>query len=156
MQTWGDSYTGNVSSLALHTFKSFGASEHHSVDGLVSPHLFPHQSQVLFSSQSLTALKWPDANKHPLFYVGVYSAIGMTAGIASIASYNAQYAGALRASRRLFKELLVVVVHATMRWHDTTPQGLFFTELLYLNHCTYSCCRRSHAQSFRQGYRDNR
>ena len=64
--------------------------------------------------------------EHPLFYVGVYSAIGVAGGLASIASYNAQYTGALRASRRLFKELLVAVVHATMRWHDTTPQGLVF------------------------------
>jgi len=34
-----------------------------------------------------------------------------------------QYTGALRASRVLFKQLLVSVVRATMRWHDTTPQG---------------------------------
>ncbi|KAG6905178.1 hypothetical protein DXG01_004393 [Tephrocybe rancida] len=35
----------------------------------------------------------------------------------------AQYMGALRASRILFKQLLVTVVRATFRFHDTTPQG---------------------------------
>ncbi|KAG6914945.1 hypothetical protein DXG01_014339 [Tephrocybe rancida] len=35
----------------------------------------------------------------------------------------AQYTGALRASRILFKQLLVTVVRATFRFHDTTPQG---------------------------------
>jgi ABC-type multidrug transport system fused ATPase/permease subunit len=63
-------------------------------------------------------------NEHPLFYVGVYSLIGLIGGVASLSSSAAQYTGALRASRQLFNQLLVGVVHATMRWHDTTPQGL--------------------------------
>ncbi|KAG6881440.1 hypothetical protein C0995_001885, partial [Termitomyces sp. Mi166 len=35
----------------------------------------------------------------------------------------AQYTGALRASRILFRRLLETVVRATFRFHDTTPQG---------------------------------
>jgi ABC-type multidrug transport system fused ATPase/permease subunit len=65
----------------------------------------------------------PDANERPMFYIGVYAAIGFsTAGI-TILSSATQYTGALRASRRLFEQLLVGVVRATMRWHDVTPQG---------------------------------
>jgi len=41
----------------------------------------------------------------------------------SLCSAAAQYTGALRASRLLFKQLLVSVVRATFRFHDTTPLG---------------------------------
>ena len=65
----------------------------------------------------------PNVHEHPLFYVGVYAAIGITAALASTTSTVTQYTGALRASRLLFKQLLIKVMHATMRWHDVTPQG---------------------------------
>jgi ABC-type multidrug transport system fused ATPase/permease subunit len=65
----------------------------------------------------------PSAETHPLFYVGVYAAIGLAGSFLVIISSLTQLTGALRASRVLFKQLLVSVVHATMRWHDTTPAG---------------------------------
>ncbi|KAF7342473.1 ABC bile acid [Mycena venus] len=65
-------------------------------------------------SSGLFGIKWPSAIDHPLFYVGVYAGIGLT---------TAFYTGALRASRLLFKQLLVSVVRATFRFHDTTPLG---------------------------------
>ncbi|KAJ7057949.1 hypothetical protein C8F01DRAFT_1210797 [Mycena amicta] len=63
------------------------------------------------------------ASEHPLFYVGIYAAIGFTSAFITICSSVAQITGALRASRLLFKSLLVTVVRATFRFHDTTPQG---------------------------------
>jgi ABC-type multidrug transport system fused ATPase/permease subunit len=66
---------------------------------------------------------FPDAHQHPLFYVGVFAAIGFATVAVGILAAAAQYTGALRASRILFKQLLVGVVRATMRWHDVTPQG---------------------------------
>jgi ABC-type multidrug transport system fused ATPase/permease subunit len=73
---------------------------------------------------SATAIDLPRAQEHPLFYVGIYAAIGLSSGFVAILSTATQYTGALRASRKLFKQLLVSVVRATMRWHDTTPTGL--------------------------------
>ncbi|KAI0070122.1 multidrug resistance-associated ABC transporter [Panus rudis PR-1116 ss-1] len=66
---------------------------------------------------------WPRAQEHPFFYIGIYSAITLGAALVNIISVITQYTGALRASRVLFKKLLLSVVRATMRWHDTTPQG---------------------------------
>ncbi|KAJ7662919.1 multidrug resistance-associated ABC transporter [Mycena rosella] len=68
-------------------------------------------------------LQWPSASSRPLFYIGVYAAIGMLGIVLQLASVALQYTGALRASRILFKRLLVTVVRATFRFHDTTPQG---------------------------------
>ncbi|KAH9476582.1 ABC transporter 7 [Psilocybe cubensis] len=66
---------------------------------------------------------WPSAMEHPLLYIGIYAAIGMITTLVSVLSVTAQYTGALRASRILFKRLLVAIVHATFRFHDITPQG---------------------------------
>jgi ABC-type multidrug transport system fused ATPase/permease subunit len=65
----------------------------------------------------------PDANQNPMFYVGVYALIGFGSVAVIVLSTITQYTGALRASRKLFKQLLVAVVCATFRWHDVTPQG---------------------------------
>ena len=67
---------------------------------------------------------WPSAQDHPFFYVGIYALISLGGAFVNILAAIAQYTGALRASRILFKRLLVAVVRATMRWHDVTPQGM--------------------------------
>ncbi len=66
---------------------------------------------------------FPPAKEHPYFYIGVYAAISLAAGLVNITGVMTQYTGALRASRILFDKLLRTVVRATMRWHDVTPQG---------------------------------
>jgi ABC-type multidrug transport system fused ATPase/permease subunit len=58
-----------------------------------------------------------------MFYVAVYALIGLGTVSVTVLSSIAQYTGALKASRKLFKQLLVGVVRATFRWHDVTPQG---------------------------------
>ena len=70
-----------------------------------------------------TEIHWPAADDHPYFYIGIYAAISMSVAFVNVAGAVTQYSGALRASRKLFKQLLVGVVRATMRWHDVTPQG---------------------------------
>ncbi|KAF8577829.1 multidrug resistance-associated ABC transporter [Ramaria rubella] len=74
-------------------------------------------------SNNVTYAKLPSADVHPLFYVAVYATISF--GVATIGIINivVQYTGGLRASRLLFKQLLIGVVRATMRWHDSTPTG---------------------------------
>ena len=70
-----------------------------------------------------TTWKLPSAHENPYFYIGIYAAISLSTGIVNITGVITQYTGALRASRILFDKLLRTVVRATMRWHDTTPQG---------------------------------
>lgn len=52
----------------------------------------------------------PDAREHPLFYVGIYAAIGMGSAFIGVASSATQYTGALRASRILFKYVCLQVL----------------------------------------------
>ncbi|KZP20527.1 multidrug resistance-associated ABC transporter [Athelia psychrophila] len=72
---------------------------------------------------SVSVATYPRAQEHPMLYVGIYTAISFASGIAAVASIIVQFMGGLRASRVLFERMLTTVVHATMRWHDTTPQG---------------------------------
>ena len=67
--------------------------------------------------------KLPSADKHPMFYVGIFAAIGIGGGLVLLLTLVVQYVAALRASKKMFRQLLDAVVHATMRWFDTTPQG---------------------------------
>ncbi|TFK62437.1 hypothetical protein BDN72DRAFT_741737, partial [Pluteus cervinus] len=141
IKTWGEAY-GSEDLAPLYTFHSFATQERGvGVDGYLTAHqlMDPHQSyNSNFRTDGLTyqsdlsasitgflgiSFDWPKAQEHPLFYVAVYAVIGFASAIASVVSVTAQYTGALRASRILFKKLLVTVVHATFRFHDTTPQG---------------------------------
>lgn len=63
--------------------------------------------------------------------------IAALTAIASVVAVVTQYTGALRASRIMFKQLLVGVVRATMRWHDVTPQGAYGTIFLPAYTLTY-------------------
>lgn len=76
------------------------------------------------------AYNWPSPYEHPLFFVGVYTAIGFGTAFIQILSSGIQLTGALRASRVLFRKLLRTVVFATVRFHDTTPAGQMFSGAL--------------------------
>ncbi|KAJ7035492.1 hypothetical protein C8F04DRAFT_1221175 [Mycena alexandri] len=65
----------------------------------------------------------PSASNRPFFYIGVYAVIAIFGILLQLASLALQYTAALRASRILFKRLLISVVGATFRFHDATPQG---------------------------------
>ena len=83
---------------------------------------FTHTGAELPHARSF-AIQWPAAQEHPYFYIGIYAAITLAVAAFNVLSAVIQYTGALRASRKLFHQLLVGVVRATMRWHDVTPQG---------------------------------
>ncbi|KAI0672201.1 multidrug resistance-associated ABC transporter [Trametes maxima] len=91
--------------------------------------VFEHASPSFLFTRNITlplnttALTLPAAQQHPYFYIGIYAAITLATGLVNIAGVVTQYTGALRASRILFDTLIRNVVHATMRWHDTTPHG---------------------------------
>ena len=92
------------------------------MDGLLGSDHLTHSVHGLQSWNPPT-IHLPSAKEHPFFYIGVYSALGLGSAFVGVLSAIVQYTGALRASKVLFMRLLVTVVRATMRWHDTTPQG---------------------------------
>ncbi|KAF8963320.1 multidrug resistance-associated ABC transporter [Flammula alnicola] len=126
IKTWGEAYKTNETESvpSLYAFRTFATPEHDTaMDNYHMHHMHLHLYQSVPTTTSLFGIQWPKAAEHPLFYIGIYAAIGLASGLASVLSVTAQYTGALRASRLLFKQLLVTVVRATFRFHDTTPQG---------------------------------
>jgi ABC-type multidrug transport system fused ATPase/permease subunit len=149
-QFWGDAY-GNSTTPTAHAFAmSSHAIEQQFVmmDGLLGSEHLTHAVHGVQSWNPPT-IHLPSAQEHPLFYVGVYSALGLGSAFVGILSAIVQYTGALRASKVLFLRLLVSVVRATMRWHDTTPQGT--PTWFHLATIFTVCLTRSNAQSFQQG-----
>ncbi|KIJ51976.1 hypothetical protein M422DRAFT_202944 [Sphaerobolus stellatus SS14] len=85
-----------------------------------------HQmSQSIFTSSFSTSTtnSLPNAERHPLFYVGIYAAISMAGPLLQTLSSIVTYAGSLRAAKILFERFLTTIIRATMRWHDVTPAG---------------------------------
>ncbi|KAF8439690.1 multidrug resistance-associated ABC transporter [Boletus edulis BED1] len=126
VREWGQAY-GNDTTAAPYTFASVVLTENEALmNGFLPSHDTMHYLNPYLHVQASQKFLWftlPDANAEPLFYVGVYGAIGLTTAIVGIVSSAVQYTGALRASRIMFRQLLEGVVRATMRWHDVTPQG---------------------------------
>ncbi|TFY53857.1 hypothetical protein EVG20_g9943 [Dentipellis fragilis] len=125
IKIWGEAYGNSGTPSTLFHFISFSSVEQEALtEGPLASHHLMHAVHSIHSpSVPWTVSSLPRAQDQPLFYVGVYAAIGFAVGITSILSNITQYTGALRASRVLFRRLLERVVRATMRWHDTTPQG---------------------------------
>ncbi|KIM37758.1 hypothetical protein M413DRAFT_448273 [Hebeloma cylindrosporum] len=128
IKTWGEAYktNGTDSVPNIYAFQSIINPEYEIPMTGHQMYHYQHASNVyqnLPRATSLLGINWPPASEHPLFYIGIYAAIGLASALCSVLSVTAQYTGALRASRILFKQLLVTVVRATFRFHDTTPQG---------------------------------
>ncbi len=145
-QWWGDAY-GEGKVTTAHAFTTSAHVIEQQVitgDGLLGSH---HLTHTIHGLQAVGApiFSLPSAKERPLFYVGVYSALGLGSAFLGVLTAIVQYTGALRASRVLFKQLLFSVVRATMRWHDTTPQGIFTCISFY--QYIHGCLTRSHAQS---------
>ncbi|KAI5116711.1 hypothetical protein M0805_003223 [Coniferiporia weirii] len=122
IKVWGEAYEKGSPVPLTHIFTSNTAIEQQALfSDAISPHQFTHIHQD-FGTAGLEDYL-PPVHEKPLFYVGIYALIGFSTVLISITSVVTQYTGALRASRLLFKQLLVAVVRATMRWHDVTPAG---------------------------------
>ena len=95
--------------------------------------------QNFLPSTTVTSSRLPSANDHPLFYVVIYASITFCTAAISILNVSVQYSGGIRASRLMFKQLLVGVVHASMRWHDSTPTGRVLQVLVTMS--THFICQ---------------
>ncbi|KAH6873975.1 multidrug resistance-associated ABC transporter [Coprinopsis sp. MPI-PUGE-AT-0042] len=131
---WGEAYNKNNGTANTPTFmayRSFAAFPEHDSPSAMGYFAHHHHLDTWIwrmasappASRAYLAMNSPTLVEHPLFYVGVYAGIGFAIALANVLSVTAQYTAALRASRVLFKQLLITVVRATFRFHDTTPQG---------------------------------
>ena len=66
-----------------------------------------HISTLAFTRA--TGADWPDATRHPLFYTGIYATIGLVNVHIGIMAMIAQYTGALRASRAMFRFVIILL-----------------------------------------------
>lgn len=141
LQYWGEAYgESNSTTPGFYHTKSFYTPEHEiPLDSTFSSLHTHHADYRGTSGVGLWNSEWPRAQDHPFFYIGVYAAITLGAALVNIIAAATQYTGALRASRVLFKRLLVTVVRATMRWHDVTPQGEFNSDQCHPNSYQYVC-----------------
>jgi ABC transporter transmembrane region len=122
----------NPSGAVAHLFYSPSISDGEGEIPLHSSAYISNAFQNFSLSNTVTTSSLPSANDHPLFYVAIYASIAFGAAAISILNVSVQYSGGIRASKFMFKQLLVAVVRATMRWHDSTPTGSRFVQLMLL------------------------
>ncbi|KAG8835961.1 hypothetical protein FRC17_010930 [Serendipita sp. 399] len=131
IKVWGEAYDDTKASLGVVSqvvLTIFVHSKHEAPtpDNQASPlypfHVNPHLPQI--DTKTL-----PSANRHPLFYVAIYGAIGVGGVVLTSINTIIQYSGAIRASKSLFLRLLNGLVRATFRFHDTTPTGRILNRL---------------------------
>jgi len=106
IQIWGEAYEKHgQDGVSDYAFKSFSAIESEILMNGYSSSYQQHSHQILARTFSFGVfdISWPDAMNHPYFYIGIYAAIGFGTTCANVLSVAAQYTGALRASRILFK-----------------------------------------------------
>ena len=102
-QTWSEAYKVGINKTVqvLAWPSTAEQSQLNYQHPMQDPHIVHFQSTPI--THSLFGAKWPDANEHPLYYVGIYAAIGLSIVLSSSLSGMTQYTGALKASRTLFK-----------------------------------------------------
>ncbi|KZS96802.1 multidrug resistance-associated ABC transporter [Sistotremastrum niveocremeum HHB9708] len=126
---WGDAYKQFGEEAASATMSFFVSPSHGELEGvsqhpMSTLHLPSALKNVASQDPSRTfSSRLPSPIDHPLFYVGIYAAIGFGAAFINVAASGIQFTGALRASKHLFRDLLSAVMLATVRFHDTTPAG---------------------------------
>lgn len=62
-------------------------------------------------------------NKSLWFYLGVYCLISTISVLFSVGRLYMVYSSSIRASRKIFKDILYSVLHAPLRWLDIVPMG---------------------------------
>ncbi|KAG8908992.1 hypothetical protein FRB99_000095 [Tulasnella sp. 403] len=131
IKAWGEHYgaapSGSIVASSLYT--GFGIDHTHTTSHdimggsswgnvFMSSHV---KNQTLKATGVIPEL--PSAEARPMFYVGIYAAIGVIAALVSVSNSIVQYIGSYRASKILFNRLLRVVIGSPMRFFDTTPTG---------------------------------
>jgi ABC-type multidrug transport system fused ATPase/permease subunit len=79
--------------------------------------------QSINSSSDPASFPVDDQNKNLWFYLGIYCLISTISVSISISRLWNIYTGSIRASRKIFTEVLHSVLRANLRWLDTVPTG---------------------------------
>lgn len=89
------------------------------------PYLFGSQQQsALASSASFDHAHVQGQQQHSLqFYLGVYVALALSAAFLGTVKFFYIFTGSVRASRLLFQQMNLAILHAPLRWLDTVPVG---------------------------------
>ncbi|KAF9039893.1 multidrug resistance-associated ABC transporter [Panaeolus papilionaceus] len=119
IKTWGEAYETDEPAKQLFYLQTTGLNHIPSMSG-DSDSIY---GMPLSQGKTIFGHKLPSALESPLFYVGVYALIGAVNVLVKALSAGIQFTGAIRASKILFQQLLVSVVRAPFRFHDTTPLG---------------------------------
>ncbi|KAJ7917702.1 hypothetical protein B0H13DRAFT_1994625 [Mycena leptocephala] len=133
LSTWGSAYGQNNNTLMLHSYQSFASlNPEYPMDGSFN---FAQVESRFEVTSGLFNIKWPNAVEHPLFYVGVYAAIGLTTAFVSLCSVATQYTGALRhracsSSRhsdmdKIDSDLAGSLQTVNSSWPDFSPRVVF-------------------------------
>lgn len=111
---------------------SFGKSQHLRLSAYLHQSSDPtryldtarfHYDVANNDSQLLSTAQIDMHSKNLWFYLGVYCIISIVSVVFSVCRVYNIYAGGLRASRRIFQDMLHSVLRAPLRWLDTTPTG---------------------------------
>ncbi|KAJ6539128.1 hypothetical protein B0H19DRAFT_1269480 [Mycena capillaripes] len=108
---WGEAYQTPSGSLYLISLLSQGVPETLRLPSVPSP------------TSRTAPFDFPPARDHPMFYVGIYTLIGLAITLVNASLVGLQYYSGFRASRLLFRKLLNTIIYSTFRWFDATPKG---------------------------------
>ncbi|KAG8920032.1 hypothetical protein FRC02_001207 [Tulasnella sp. 418] len=78
---------------------------------------------------STSRYQLPSPDQHPMFYIGIYAAIGFGAALLSALSDILLFFGAIRASKILFKKISDAVIGSPIYFFNTTPTGRILNRL---------------------------
>ncbi|KAK0112489.1 hypothetical protein ONS96_001726 [Cadophora gregata f. sp. sojae] len=123
VRTWANEYakteeSGNSRATSFTAFH-YGSNLQTHFSGRIGNHISPVNSTMSTSS----ILPIDVHNRNLWFYLGIYCFISTISVFFSVGSLYAVYAGSIRASRKIFKDILDSVLRAPLRWLDTVPMG---------------------------------
>ena len=103
LQIWGSAYGQESLKSQEYLYHSLAMGGRDIVMNGIHTHPGNNLHTVVVDSSTKFGIDWPSAYEHPLFYVGLYAAIGGINVLINVSSVVSQYTAALRASRILFK-----------------------------------------------------
>ncbi|KAF7352973.1 Multidrug resistance-associated ABC transporter [Mycena venus] len=110
MKIWGEAYE----TPSFEFFSLFLSQGNHQT---------PMITSVPFTTSLVPVFEFPSAHDNPMFYVAIYAGIGLGVNFVNTLISILEIYGSLRASRHLFRTLLMRLAYSTFRWFDATPKG---------------------------------
>ncbi|KAI8342171.1 P-loop containing nucleoside triphosphate hydrolase protein [Chlamydoabsidia padenii] len=123
LKVWSQVYTDDDGATTSTSSAAFVTSQFKSLDnGASLIHLASPSAVQQDFLVAVTNVKDPHS-VNINYYLGVYFAIGMIACAVASIRLLILYSGSIKASRRIHAQLLDTILHAKVRFFDTTPLG---------------------------------